>query len=181
MRVKLLSVLTLLLPLLTQADGFIVINQPATPVPVPQGHFTFAPLEVSFHHVTIDIKDQVAVTSVDQEFINPNSVQLEGTYLFPLPAGAHIDKFSMDINGKMQEAELLPADKARSIYEDIVRGHRDPALLEYAGRDAFKVRIFPIEAQKGKKIKITYTQLLKADTGLTEYVYPLNTEKFSAR
>src|SRR5258707_1150276 len=87
----------------------------------------------------------------------------------------------MDINGTMQEAELLPADKARSIYEEIVRKYRDPALLEYAGRDAFKVRIFPIEPQKGKKIKITYTQLLKSDTGLAEYTYPLNTEKFSAR
>src|SRR6478609_5395587 len=164
-----------------RGDGFIVINAPSGVVPVPQGHFSFAPLEVSFHHVTVDIKDQVAVTNVDQEFVNPNSQQLEGTYLFPLPAGAHVDRFSMDINGRMQEAELLPADKARAIYEDIVRRHRDPALLEYIGRDTFKVRIFPIEANGKKRVKIQYTQLLKADTGLTEYTYPLNTEKFSAR
>src|SRR3954468_9194816 len=85
-----------------RADGFIVIHQPPTPVPVPPGHFTFAPLEVSFHNVSIDIKDQVAVTSLDEECGNPNHQQLEGTYLFPLPQGAHIDKFSMDINGKMQ-------------------------------------------------------------------------------
>src|SRR4051812_1921419 len=164
-----------------RADGFIVINAPSGVVPVPQGHFSFAPLEVSFHHVSVTIKDQVAVTSVDQEFINPNGVQLEGTYLFPLPPGAHIDKFSMDINGKMQEAELLPADKARTIYEDIVRRYKDPALLEYIGRDTFKVRIFPIEANGKKHVKIQYTQLLKSDTGLIEYTYPLNTEKFSAR
>lgn len=168
-------------PVVSRADGFIVINQPSTPVPVPQGHFSFAPLEVSFHHVSVTIKDQVAVTSVDQEFINPNGVQLEGTYLFPLPPGAHIDKFSMDINGKMQEAELLPADKARTIYEDIVRRYKDPALLEYIGRDTFKVRIFPIEANGKKHVNIQYTQLLKSDTGLIEYTYPLNTEKFSAR
>jgi Ca-activated chloride channel family protein len=164
-----------------RADGFIVINAPSGVVPVPRGHFSFAPLEVSFHHVSVDIKDQVAVTNVDQEFVNPNSQQLEGTYLFPLPAGAHVDKFSMDINGKMQEAELLPADKARAIYEDIVRRHRDPALLEYVGRDTFKVRIFPIEGNGKKRVKIQYTQLLKSDTGLIEYTYPLNTEKFSAR
>src|SRR5690349_6553505 len=103
-----------------RADGFIVIHQPSTPVPVPPGHFTFAPLEVSFHHVSVTITDQVAVTAVDEEFVNPNHQQLEGTYLFPLPSGAHIDKFSMDINGKQQEAELLPADKARAIYEEIV-------------------------------------------------------------
>ena len=165
----------------TSADGFIVINQPVASINVPPGHFPFAPLEVSFHHVSVQIKDQVAVTSVDEEFVNPNPTQLEGTYLFPLPEGAHIDRFSMDINGKMQEAELLPADKARSIYEDIVRRYRDPALLEYIGRDTFKVRIFPIEANGKKRVKIQYTQLLKSDTGLIEYTYPLNTEKFSSR
>jgi Ca-activated chloride channel family protein len=170
-----------MMPLFSRADGFIVINQPSTSLAVPQGHFAFAPLEVSFHNVSVTIKDQVSVTSVDQEFINPNGVQLEGTYLFPLPPGAHIDKFSMDINGKQQEAELLPADKARTIYEDIVRRYKDPALLEYIGRDTFKVRIFPIEANGKNHVKIQYTQLLKSDTGLIEYTYPLNTEKFSAR
>lgn len=178
---RLLCSIVLLIPAFARADGFIVIHPGPTPLPVPRGHFPFAPLEVSFHHVDVKIDDQVAVTSIDQEFINPNGVQLEGTYLFPLPVGAHIDKFSMDVNGKMQEAELLPADKARAIYEDIVRRQKDPALLEYIGRDTFKVRIFPIEANGKKRVKIQYTQLLKSDTGLVEYTYPLNTEKFSAK
>ena len=91
--------------------------------------------------------------------------RLEGTYLFPVPKGAQIDKFAMDIGGKQVEAELLPADKARRIYEDIVRKLKDPALLEYAGRDVFKVRIFPIEPNSRKRITLSYTQLLKADDG----------------
>ena len=49
----------------------------------------------------------------------------------------------MDIGGKPVEAELFPADQARKIYEDIVRKLKDPALLEYADRDVFKVRVFP--------------------------------------
>lgn len=164
-------------PAALAADGFIVI--PEAPHHVP-GHFSFAPLEVVFHKVAVDVKDLVATTTVDQEFYNPNNVQLEGTYLFPLPAGAHIDRFSLDINGRMMEAELLSADKARAIYEDIVRRAKDPALLEYAGRDAFKVRIFPIEPRSRKRVRITYTELLKSDAGLVEYMYPLNTEKFSS-
>ncbi|HEX8916312.1 MAG TPA: VIT and VWA domain-containing protein, partial [Humisphaera sp.] len=162
------------------ADGFIVIHDPPPETRV-RGHFSFAPLEVTYHRVTVDVTDSVAVTTVDQEFYNPNGARLEGTYLFPLPEGTHIDKFSMDVNGKMQEAELLDAGKARTIYEDIVRKQKDPALLEYAGRSAFKVRIFPIEPNSRKPVKITYTQLLKTDSTLTEYVYPLNTEKFSSR
>ena len=87
----------------------------------------------------------------------------------------------MEIGGKSVDAELLPADKARGIYEDIVRKMRDPALLEYAGRDLFKVRIFPIEPRSRKPIKISYTELLRSDAGTVTYLYPLSTEKFSAR
>jgi Ca-activated chloride channel homolog len=173
------------------ADGFIVVHQPwpilppgppppRWPVP-PHRVYPFAPLEVTRHQVQVRITDQVAVTSVDQEFYNPNDRQLEGTYLFPVPAGAQIDKFTMEIGGRPVDAELLAADKARQIYEDIVRKMKDPALLEYSGRDVFKVRIFPIEPRSHKQIKLRYSQVLKADHGLVQYLYPLNTEKFSAK
>ena len=161
-----------------RADGFIVIERPFL---IPPGHFPFAPLEVSSHHVDVKIDGQVAVTSIDQEFYNPNDQRLEGIYMFPVPKGAHIDKFSMEIGGKMVDAELLRADKARQIYEDIVRKMRDPALLEYAGRDLFKARIFPIEPRSRKPIKISYTELLRSDAGTVTYSYALSTEKFSAR
>src|SRR5450432_926720 len=163
---------------IARGDGFIYVERP---IYVPPGHFPFAPLEVSSHHVEVKIDGQVATTSIDQEFYNPNDQRLEGIYMFPVPKGAHVDKFSMEIGGKMTEAELLPADKARAIYEDIVRKMRDPALLEYAGRDLFKVRVFPLEPHSRKPIKITYTELLRSDTGSVTYSYPLSTEKFSAR
>ncbi len=161
-----------------RGDGFIVVERPFL---VRPGHFPFAPLEVTSHHVEVKIDGQVAVTSIDQEFYNPNDQRLEGNYMFPVPKGAHIDKFSMEIGGKMVDAELLRADKARQIYEDIVRRMRDPALLEYAGRDLFKVRIFPIEPRSRKPIKISYTELLRSDAGTVTYSYPLSTEKFSAQ
>lgn len=178
------------------ADGLIVVEHwwpipvPPRPIPPRPPHWPpplppvvrpYAPLEVVYHHVTVQIDGQVATTSVDQEFYNPNPAQLEGTYLFPVPKGAQIDKFQMDIGGKMVAAELLSADKARKIYEDIVRRAKDPALLEYADRDVFKVRVFPIEAHGKKRIKLSYTEVLKVDAGLVGYVYPLNTEKFSAK
>src|SRR5438132_10712739 len=161
-----------------RGDGFIVVERPFL---VRPGHFPFAPLEVTSHQVNVKIDWQVAITSIDQEFYNPNDQRLEGFYMFPVPKGAHIDKFSMEIGGKTVDAELLPADKARGIYEDIVRKMRDPALLEYAGRDLFKVRIFPIEPRSHKPIKISYTELLRSDAGTVTYLYPLSTEKFSAR
>ncbi len=173
-----LAVLSLGVIACARGDGFIIVERPPL---LPPTLYPFAPLEVSSHHVEVKIDGQIAVTSIDQEFYNPNDARLEGTYIFPVPKGAQIDKFSMEIGGKMVEAELLPADKARAIYENIVRTMRDPALLEYAGRDMFKVRIFPIEPHSRKPIKISYSELLRADNGAVTYSYPLSTEKFSAR
>lgn len=164
------------------ADGLIMIPppfpMPPNPRPIPSDPF---PLEVVYHRVTVDIADQTATTSIDQSFFNPTSQRLEGYYLFPIPAGAVIKDFSMEINGKKTSAELLDASKARKIYEDIVRQMRDPALLEYSDRGLFRVRIFPIEPRSEKKVTLTYRQVLAVDGGTHEYVYPLNTEKFSAK
>jgi Ca-activated chloride channel family protein len=192
MKAKLFSIFAAFLALLTgaQADGLIIIHnpppRPIPPHPMPRPHwhrphYVFAPLEVVFHKVEIDIAGQRATTRVEQEFFNPNNVQLEGDYIFPIPKGAHLDKFTMRIGDKDMEAELLDAAKARSIYEDIVRRQKDPALLEYTGRPAFRVRIFPIEAHSRKKVSLTYSELLKVDGGIASYLYPLNTEKFSAQ
>jgi len=108
------------------ADGFIIVDEaqwlhhlappviiqphprPPWPGPPPRPYI-FAPLEIVYHHVNVRIDGQVATTTVDQEFYNPNDFRLEGTYLFPIPRGAHIDKFSMDIAGRQVEAELLSA------------------------------------------------------------------------
>lgn len=162
------------------ADGFIIIDPPVPPpdrrIPPPP----LMPLEVTRHHVTVRIDGRMAVTSVEQEFKNPGGRDLEGTYMFPVPAGAQIEKFQMVADGKTLEAELLPAEKAREIYEEIVRKAKDPALLEYAGRDLYKARLFPIPAGGSREIRIEYAELLRADGGALSYRYPLSTEKFSA-
>jgi Ca-activated chloride channel family protein len=172
----LLLALALLSGAALRADGFIVIPRP--PRPGPTAHF---PLEVSRHDVRVEIDGMLATTTVDQEFYNPNDSRLEGYYLFPLPAGAVIKNFSMWIDGRETQAELLDAAKARGIYEDIVRRLRDPALLEYDGRGVFKMRVFPIEPRSRKRIRISYHEVLEKSNGAVSYFYPLATEKFSSR
>lgn len=161
------------------ADGFIVIERPPEPLrrSVRRPHF---PLSVKHHHVSVKINGVVAVTEVDQVFHNPNPVQLEGTYIFPLPEDAAVTKFSMFVDGRELEGEILERKKAKAIYEGIVRRMEDPALLEYMGRGLFKCRVFPIPANGDKRIKLTYSQTLKRDSGRMAYSYPLNTEKFSS-
>lgn len=176
------ALLALALPL--RADGFIIIEpphpHPPLPRPLPQPSFTPFPLEVKNHHVQVTIEEQVATTRIDQVFYNPTATSLQGYYLFPIPRGVTITKFSMYLDGKETEAELLDAEKARQLYEDYVRKAIDPALLEYIGQGVLKVRIFPIPPHSEKRIKLNYSEVLSRNNGTVEYIYPLNTEKFSA-
>src|SRR6266567_6333027 len=91
------------------AAGLIIVHDPAAPealphpMPVPPERWyhppqpVWAPLEVGFVQAKVRIKDQIASTSLEEEFYNPNPRPLEGTFLFPVPKGAHLDKFTMDI------------------------------------------------------------------------------------
>ncbi len=169
-----LALLVFALPALVFADGVIIIDPPIHP-PKP-----IVPLEVKYHHVKVDIIDQVSTTHIDEVFVNPNDMDLEGTFIFPLPEGASFSDLALYIDGKRVKGQLLNANEARTTYEDIVRRLRDPALLEYVNRNTFKLRIYPIPAHGEKRVEITYTETLKYDFGMVRYVYPLNTEKFSS-
>jgi Ca-activated chloride channel family protein len=134
------------------------------------------PLALLDHKVNVTINDQVAVTRVEQTFRNHTDRQLEATYIFPVPKGASVRKFSMWVAGKEIPGELVEADKARQIYTDIVRRTQDPGLLEYMDHNLLKLRVFPIAPHSDQKIAVSYTAVAPAEDGLVEYVYPLRTD-----
>lgn len=125
------------------------------------------------HKVEVAVDNQIGITRVEQVFANPHDVQLEGQYTFPVPKGATIIDFSMTINGKLMRGELLERDRARSIYEGIVRQSKDPGLLEHVGANIFRVRVFPILPRSEQKIELTYVERVAYDAGACRYVYPL--------
>ncbi len=159
-----------------KADGIIIIDPPPEP-PVDWSPW----LTIRYHRVTVQIQDQVATTKVDQVFRNDSPISAEGTYVFPLPPGASIQRFVMWVDGEPVEGEILPADEARAIYEGYVQRQRDPALLEYVGRDTVRARIFPIPPGEERRVQLEYTEVLPLDAEMMTYRYPLNTERFSAR
>ncbi len=172
----LLTVLTLIVGPVS-ADGIIIIDDPIDRPP----DYIHPWLTVRYHRVNVTINDQIATTKIDQAFRNDSGRAVEGTYVFPIPKGAVVQHFTMWINGEPVEGKIMSADEARSIYLDYLRRNQDPALLEYIGNDAIKVRIFPIPAGDERHIQIEYTQILPVEANLLYYRYPLNTERFSAK
>lgn len=125
------------------------------------------PLTMGYHQVSVEVRDQIARTVIEESFENHTSSVLEGVFYFPLPADASISGFGMWIGEELVEGEIVEKERAREIYETILREKRDPGLLEWAGGNLFKARVYPIGAEK--RIRISYTQVLPKQGD--EYVY----------
>lgn len=148
--------------------------RPCRPIPRPVPQLPNA-LPVKSIKLDTKIIGQVATTHVEQVFRNDTPYTLEGTYFFPIPETASIVEFAIWENNKKLVGEVRSREEARRIYDDIVRRQRDPGLLEYAGKDLLQASIFPIAPNSDKKIEITYTEMLKAESGTVSYRYPLGT------
>ncbi|MEZ5306883.1 MAG: VIT and VWA domain-containing protein [Pyrinomonadaceae bacterium] len=144
---------------------------PPRPVPLPNV------LPVKSINFETKIKGQVATTRVEQVFRNDTNQTLEGIYFFPIPENAAIEQFAIWENGKKLVGEVRSREEARRIYDEIVRKQRDPGLLEYAGQNLFQASIFPIPGNSDKKLELTYSQVLKAESGTVNFKYPLGTGK----
>src|SRR5262249_15892842 len=114
-----------------------------------------APLSVGYHKVSVEIRDQIARTTIEESFVNNTLTQLEGVFHFPLPQEASISGFGMWIGGNLVEADVVEKQRAREIYETILRERRDPGLLEWTGGHIFKARAFPSPPTGTEPIKIS--------------------------
>lgn len=163
-----------------QAQGVIIprpCERPQFRCPPPPQVWPQLPrtLKIKSIRFTTKINDQAAVTHVEQVFTNDTPYLLEGTYFFPLPDDVSITEFAMWDGDKRLVGEVRSREEARRIYNEIVRTRRDPALLEYAGKNLFQASIFPINPHSEKKIELTYSQVLRNEGGTVAYRYPLGT------
>ena len=135
------------------------------------------PLTVGYHKVSVEIRDQIARTTIEESFVNHTPGRLEGVFHSPLPQDASISGFGMWIGNDLIEADVVEKQRAREIYETILREKRDLGLLDWTGGNIFfKARVFPIEARSEKRIKIVYTQVLPLRANRYRYSYGLRSE-----
>lgn len=172
-RIPVIALLFLLASLSAPACRIIIDPPRPRPRPMPLPPPIPREMQTRKHNVTITISRHIARVHIQAVFYNPNSRRLAGTYWFPVSPDAAVSSFAMSMNGKVVEAELLPAKKARRIYEDIVRRLRDPALLEYINQGMLRARVFPIEPRSEVTVSLDYEQKLTRNGSLTHFRYPL--------
>jgi Ca-activated chloride channel family protein len=121
--------------------------------------------------VSVTVTGRVALVEVEEWFENRGGGLGEGDYLYPLPGEAVFSNFSLFQGDQELRGETMEAGRARSIYEEIVRRKRDPALIELVGHGLIRARIFPINAGETRKITLRYTQVLSRAGDALQFQY----------
>jgi hypothetical protein len=75
--------------------------------------------------------------------------------------------------GRLQEARVVSKEKALETYEEVTRRRIDPALLEYAGGNTFRGRVFPIPPNGYNRVLIAYEEQLPFVGEQVRYRFPL--------
>ena len=167
------------------AQGFLISSDHSQrfprPWPMPTPDPSTMTCQVKELSVQARLKDQVAQVQVSQTFLNTGSRQLEAQFVFPLPYDGAIDKLTLMVDGKEYPAQLLSKEDARARYEAIVRSSKDPALLEWMGQGLFQTSVFPVPAGQTRTVTLHYNQLLRKDRGVTDFLFPLSTAKYTTK
>ena len=122
--------------------------------------------------ITVDAERRIARVTVEEVFRNDSRAMREGDYLYPIPPGAVFTDFSLFMGERELKGEVLPAEQARRIYEEIVRRKKDPALIELVGHGILRSRVFPIDPGDTRRVLLRYTQVLGKDGDLIRLSYP---------
>ncbi|MBN1921195.1 MAG: hypothetical protein JW892_08130, partial [Anaerolineae bacterium] len=131
------------------------------------------------HHVTVTIEDQHAVTQVEQEFANPTDSEVTGRYLFPIPPGATVIDFTVEINGEDQPIIHQDAAATNDALRAAISEQRDPSLLRYADWESLAFDL-TLPARGTQRMVLRYEKVLQAAGGMFHYRYTLSTERYSA-
>jgi Ca-activated chloride channel family protein len=157
---------------LTAAQPF---SAPMVPrIRVPSGE---RPIEIAALDVEAVIHGLHAETTETVTFFNPNGRVLEGDLEFPLPDGATVCGFGLDVAGQIVDGVVVGKDQARVILESEVRRGVDPGLVEQVRGNLHRARIYPIPARGTRTVRLRWASDLTTRGREAAYHLPLPYDK----
>jgi len=149
------------------ADGMMI------PFPSDVGY-----LQVDYHQVTVTIDGPHAHTSVEQRFSNPYLSPVEARYVFPLPPGATIRGFTVQLDGAPQTLQNMSRAETEAYLQKTISDRQDPSLLQYLGWETYAVDL-TLPPSGATTMILEYEELLFPQGDLYRYFYTLGTERYS--
>ncbi len=163
-----------------QADRMLDIMPPFPPPRIEVRVPDVGPMQTREMSVIAKVNGLHAVVETTLVFHNPNARLLEGELVFPLPDGAAVCGYALDIGGALVDGVVVTKEKARVAFETETRRNVDPGLVEHIQGNLYRTRIYPLPANGERRIRLTYTTpLATAPNGDAALLLPMPREEIS--
>ncbi|MCB1513487.1 MAG: VWA domain-containing protein [Hyphomicrobiaceae bacterium] len=123
--------------------------------------------------ISADIQGDLAAVTVVQTFVNPATVPLNATYLFPLGEDAAVHAMQMKVGDEIIEARIARKPEARQTFEAAKREGKSAALLEQHRPNMFTQNVANLMPGMPIEVTLRYVQTVPRIDGAYELVLPL--------
>ena len=131
-------------------------------------------VEVEKVNVEVHVEGGFAKTSVTMDFFNATNLNQEGEFVLPLPDGATVSDYALEVKGWMRKATVVEKERAIRAYEEIKAKNIDPGIVTREVGNVYRTRIFPIEPKKSKRVTVGYVEEMKVVDGKFVYELPFD-------
>jgi Ca-activated chloride channel family protein len=132
------------------------------------------PVRLARVHIDTEVQGGQALTRVEMHFFNPNRRVLEGELQFPLLDGQQVVGLALDVDGRLRDAVPVAKARGRQVFEDVIRQQLDPALLEAATGNRYKLRLYPLPARGYRRVVLQILEQLPLDADGARLRLPLD-------
>ncbi len=138
----------------------------------PTASHTVSPAKIDYLHITADVNNGYATTSIEEKLTNPHDAATDDEFRFLIPDGAFISGFSLFIDGIEYEADVLPKKEADERFEAAVSEGRTAGILKTKKENIFSYSL-SFEPHQSIIVRLAYEQPVKKTLGEYEYVLSL--------
>ena len=148
--------------------GIILLVSAAVAL-VPRPEPTFVPSAVKADERPVVVSSSAEETAANGlyrmvkttiTFTNPNSRVFEGELEFPVPDGATVCGYELEINGEMVPGVVVGKEEARTAFENEKRKGVDPGVVEHVKGNVWRTRIYPLNPGTPRRATVTVIEPL---------------------
>jgi Ca-activated chloride channel family protein len=125
--------------------------------------------------IKVEIKNQVAVTKLEQIFYNPHNVTIQPNIRFPIHEKASVQGFSLtDSSGQIYEGKIEETNKATQEFNEAQDAGIMPAMSVQKQPGVFETSIGAIGPKSRATVLIEYSEILPYKSGIIDFKLPFN-------
>lgn len=120
------------------------------------------------------VADRVAEVTMTQVFQNEHTEHLEAIYVFPLPGGAAVSHFEMQVGDRVVVGRVQERGEARRTYQQAMQNGKRAALLEQERDGVFTMSVGNLPPGQDVTVRVTWSERLPFfEDGTTQIRLPL--------